>query len=156
MSIGAIILLIILGLILLFLEFFVIPGVTIAGIGGFICLAASVFASYYYHGVTIGNIILISTIILIILLIFISVKSKMWNKVMLKSNIEGKAIDVKQETAFHVGDHGKAVTRLAPIGKAIFNDKIVEAKSIGGFINENTEVEIIKIQNTNVVVKPLN
>ena len=156
MSIGAIILLIVLGIILLFLEFFVIPGFTISGIGGFLCLAASVFASYYYHGVTVGNIILVSTIILIFSLIFISVKSKVWNKVMLKSNIEGKAIDVKQETAFHIGDRGKTVTRLAPIGKAIFNDKIVEAKSIGVFIDENTEIEIIKIQNTNVVVKPLN
>jgi membrane-bound ClpP family serine protease len=45
---------------------------------------------------------------------------------------------------------------LAPIGKAMINDKMVEAKSITGFIDENTEIVIVKIQNTNVVVKPKN
>ena len=38
----------------------------------------------------------------------------------------------------------------------MFNDKIIEAKSFSGYIDENTEVEIIKIQNTNVIVKTLN
>ena len=75
---------------------------------------------------------------------------------MLDSNINGNVGDVKHDASFKVGDHGKTITRLAPIGKAMINDKIVEAKSITGFINENTEIEIVKIQNTNVVVKPLN
>ncbi len=155
MSIGAIVLLIILGIILLFLEFFIIPGITIAGIGGFLCLAGAIFAAYHNHGIAIGNIILLSTLALLIILVFVSFRSKIWNKVMLNSNIKGIATDVKHDTTFKIGDHGKAITRLAPIGKAIFNDKMVEAKSIAGFVDENSEIEIVKIQNTNVIVKPL-
>ena len=42
MTIFAIILLILLGLLLLLIEFVIIPGVTIAGIGGFLLLGTSV------------------------------------------------------------------------------------------------------------------
>jgi membrane-bound ClpP family serine protease len=156
MSIGAIIFLIILGMVLLFVEFLIIPGITIAGIGGFLCLAAGIFAAYYGHGVQVGNITLVSTLVVVVLSIGLVLKSKTWKKVMLESNINGVAGDVIDDTTFKVGDHGKTVTRLAPIGKAMINDKMVEAKSITGFIDENTEIVIVKIQNTNVVVKPKN
>ncbi|MBN2215627.1 MAG: NfeD family protein [Bacteroidales bacterium] len=156
MSIGAIIFLIILGIVLLLVEFLIVPGVTIAGIGGFLCLGAGVFAAYYGHGAQVGTITLVATLCIVILSIALVLKSRTWKKVMLDSNINGNVGDVKRDAVFKIGDHGKAITRLAPIGKAMFHDKIVEAKSITGFINENTEIEIVKIQNTNVVVKPLN
>ena len=156
MSIGAIVFLIILGIVLLLIEFLIIPGITIAGIGGFLCLAAGIFAAYYGHGVQVGNITLVSTLFVVILSIILVLKTKTWKKVMLESNIDGVVEDIKHDAAFKVGDHGKTITRLAPIGKAMINDKTVEAKSITGFIDENTEIEIVKIQNTNVVVKPLN
>ncbi|MBN2612593.1 MAG: NfeD family protein [Bacteroidales bacterium] len=155
MSIGAIILLLIVGIVLLMLEFLVIPGVTIAGIGGFLCLAGGIFAAYYTHGTATGNIVLLSTIATVVIFTVIGIKSKFWRKVMLESEIKGVVVDVKHDETFKIGDKGKAITRLAPIGKAMINNKIVEAKSIEGFVDENTEVEIIKVQNTNVVVKPL-
>ena len=54
MSIFAIILLILLGLLLLLIEFAVIPGVTIAGIGGFLLLAASVYIAFKELGTAAG------------------------------------------------------------------------------------------------------
>lgn len=155
MSTGAIILLIIIGIVLFVVEFLIIPGITIAGIGGFLCLGSAIFAAYYTHGVTYGNIVLLSTIIIIVIGAIVSVKTKVWKKVILESNVEGVAVDIKHDNFFKVGDHGMAITRLAPIGKAMFNDKLVEAKSIVGFLDENTEIEIVKIENNNVVVKPL-
>ena len=61
MSILSIVLLIILGFILLFIEFLIIPGITIAGIAAFLVLATAIFFGYYEHGVTTGNYILLST-----------------------------------------------------------------------------------------------
>ncbi len=156
MSVGAIIFLIILGIVLLLVEFLIIPGITIAGIGGFLCLAAGIFAAYYGHGVQVGNITLVSALVAVVLSFVVVFKSRTWKKIMLESNINGTVGDVKHDVSFKVGDRGKAITRLAPIGKAMINDKIVEAKSITGFVDENTEIEIVKIQNTNVVVKPIN
>ena len=154
MSVGAIIFLIILGIILLLVEFLIIPGITVAGIGGFLCIGAGIFAAYYGHGVQVGNITLFSTLGVIILTIAVVLKSRTWKKVMLDSNINGITGDIKHDANFKVGDRGRAITRLAPIGKAMINDKMVEAKSMTGFIDENTEIEIVKVQNTNVVVKP--
>ena len=52
MSILAIVLLILLGMILFLVEFFLVPGVTIAGIGGAILMGASVFMAFRTHGST--------------------------------------------------------------------------------------------------------
>lgn len=156
MSIGAIILLIILGIVLLLVEFLVIPGITIAGIGGFLCVAGGIIAAFYVHGIKVGTVILFSTLAIVIITGVIVFKSRTFRHMMLESNINGVVGNIKAENTFNVGDHGMTITRLAPIGKAMINDKMVEAKSMTGFIDENTEIEIVKIQNTNVIVKPLN
>ena len=54
MTIFAIILLIVLGLVLLLIEFAVIPGITVAGIGGFVLLALSVYIAFSEYGNGIG------------------------------------------------------------------------------------------------------
>src|SRR5690554_2641294 len=58
MTAFTIILLIFLGLLLLLIEFAVIPGVTIAGIGGFILLGLSVYIAFAEYGTGIGFITL--------------------------------------------------------------------------------------------------
>jgi len=63
MTIFAIILLIALGLVLLLIEFAVIPGITIAGIGGFLMLGASIYIAFLEYGTGAGFITL--TVILI-------------------------------------------------------------------------------------------
>ena len=73
------------------------------------------------------------------------------DKMALKKNIKSKAneLDMSQ---FKVGDHGVARTRLALIGEALINGQIVEVKSEGGFINENEEIEIIRISGDSLFV----
>jgi membrane-bound ClpP family serine protease len=155
MSPIAIALLILLGIILLLIEFLIIPGVTVAGIGGVLLIAGGVLAAYLKYGVMYGNITLAATILVLIIIFIVALRTRTWKKIALDTKIDSSVENIKKEGRFMVGERGKTVTRLAPIGKAIFNNKIIEAKSISGYINENTEVEIIKIQNTNVIVKPL-
>jgi membrane-bound ClpP family serine protease len=155
MSPIAIVLLIILGIILLLIEFLIIPGVTVAGIGGVLLIAGGILAAYFKYGIKYGNITLAGTILLLIIIFIVALRSRTWKKIALDSRIDSSVNNIKKEGRFTVGERGKTITRLAPIGKAMFNDKIIEAKSLSGYINENTEVEIIKIQNTNVIVKPL-
>jgi membrane-bound ClpP family serine protease len=50
----AIIAMILLGVVLLFLEVFVIPGITIAGIGGGILLVVGFFLSFREYGTWVG------------------------------------------------------------------------------------------------------
>lgn len=54
----------------------------------------------------------------------------------------------------HVKDAGETVTRLRPAGKARFGDAIVDVVSDGEFLDKGTKVTIIAIQGSRVVVKP--
>lgn len=155
MSILAIILLILLGLLLLLIEFAVIPGVTVAGIGGFVLLGASVYIAFVEFGTGIGFVTLTFVLIASPLLIYYFFKSKSGKKMILESSLLGKVeyIDTKKVA---VGDTGKTIGRLAPGGKAKVNGEVVEAQSVGGFVDHNTEIRVLKILTTKIIVEPVN
>jgi len=75
---------------------------------------------------------------------------------MLSRNIEGKVEVGLEEQKIKVGDTGKAMTRLNPVGKVMINDITVEAKSIKGFVDQHTKIEVVKVLTTQVIVKPIN
>ncbi|MFP4488825.1 MAG: nodulation efficiency protein D (NfeD), partial [Bacteroidales bacterium] len=64
-SLGVIIFLIILGILLFMVEFLIVPGITIAGIGGAVSIISGIVLSFFYHGPGTGLIVLICTMVLI-------------------------------------------------------------------------------------------
>ncbi len=155
MSIAAIILLIVLGIFLFVVEFLLVPGVTIAGIGGALLMVFAVYSAYTTHGPSVGNYTLLATLVLTIGGFAYALRAKTWKGLALSKNIEGKVeVGLEKETV-KVGDRGEALTRMAPIGKVLINDFIVEGKSQEGFLDEKTIVEVIKVLNTQIIVKPI-
>lgn len=73
----------------------------------------------------------------------------------LKSEIDGTVPKVEEEN-IKVGDTGVTITRLAPIGKIKINDIVVEGKSTGQLIDQQTEIEVIKILKNQIIVKSKN
>lgn len=155
MSILAIILLIVLGILLFVVEFLLIPGVTIAGIGGAILMAVAVYMSYKTHGNTVGNYTLIATLILTLGGFAYALRAKTWRKLMLNKDIDGRVEVGLENNTIKVGDRGEAITRMAPVGKVMINGLVVEGKSQRGFLDEHTPVEVIKVLNTQVIIKPI-
>ena len=155
MSILAIILLIILGLVLLLLEFVVLPGITIAGVGGFLLLAGSVFIAFAELGKVPGFITLAVVLILSPLMVYYFFKSRAGKKMILDSKIDSK-VENSTPGNFAVGDTGSTIGRLAPTGKIKINGEVVEAQSSGEYINEQTEIQIVKIHFNKIVVEPFN
>ncbi|MCT4586344.1 MAG: hypothetical protein N4A71_00835 [Carboxylicivirga sp.] len=153
MSALVIVLIILLGLFLFVLEFFVFPGVTFAGIGGLIFTAGGIFLAYHNYGSVHGNIALVSTLFVGILLLAFSFRSKTWNRLMLHSQIDGQ-VETVEENNIKVGDEGMAVTRLNPIGKVMVNGEMLEGKCPGHFIDENTIVIVKEVFKTYIIVKP--
>ncbi len=147
-----VIFLILLGLFLLFLEFFITPGMTVAGIGGVIFIVAGLSMVYKNYGAATGHIVLLSTIIFAIILFIISFKSGTWDRLMLKTTIKGQ-VETVETNSMHPGDSGITITRLNPIGKVKVNDEIVEAKCPGQFVDPNTEVVIKEVNKTQIIVK---
>ena len=154
MSIFAIILLILLGLVLLLIEFAVIPGVTIAGIGGFLLLIASVYIAFTELGKTAGFITLIVVMILAPAMVYYFFKSRTGKKMILEKNIDGK-VELINNKKIVVGDNGKTIGRLAPMGKVRVNGEVVEAQSTGAFIDHNTEIKVLKIVSNKIIVEPV-
>jgi membrane-bound ClpP family serine protease len=153
MSLIATVLIILAGIALLLIELLVIPGISIFGIAGFLCMIGGVLASYIYHGSTTGNITLIFTVVASVLTMLLAFRRKTWKKMGLAASIDSKIIAIEPDT-IKAGDTGKAITRLAPMGKVMVLDKICEAKSITGYIHENTEIVVIKISENQLIVKP--
>jgi len=156
MSILGIILLILLGVLLFLVEFFIIPGVTIAGIGGVVLFGLAVFIAYRSHGTAVGNYTLLATLLVSIAAFVIALRARTWKRFMLKTNIDSKVEVGLEDQKVKPGDRGETVTRLAPIGMVRVNDKTIEGKSIGGFLDPNTKVEVVKVLGTQIIVKPIN
>lgn len=154
MTILAIILLILLGLLLLLIEFAVIPGVTIAGIGGAALLITSVYIAFTGIGKVAGFITLAVVLIASPIMIYYFFKSRTGKKMILESEIDGKIENFNPEN-LKVGDIGKTIGRLAPMGKIKVNGEVVEAQSTGAFIDHQTEIRIIRIKSNQIIVEPI-
>ena len=152
---GIIIILIVLGILLFVIEFLLVPGVTIAGIGGLILTVLGVYKAFDNYGSNVGVWVLLGTIILSVFVIAMSLRARTWDRLMLKTNIKGTVDTDLTEDQVKPGDPGTTLTRLAPMGKILVNDLVREAKSTEGYIDEHTEIEIVAIEGTRISVKPV-
>ncbi|NOY35992.1 MAG: hypothetical protein GXO83_00275 [Chlorobi bacterium] len=155
MSIPIIILLIFLGIVLFLIEFLLVPGITVAGIGGGILLIGSIIMAYHYHGATVGNYVLLGTLVLSFITLYFALKSKTWKSIMLKTTVDGKVNVIADEKHnLKPGDTGETVSRLNPIGKVRIDGFFYEAKSLDKYIDQHTMVEVVKVLPSQIIVKP--
>lgn len=150
---SVIIILILLGILLFVIEFMLVPGITIAGIGGLVLTVLGVYKAYVDFGAVTGTWVLIGTIILSIFVIVFSLRSRTWKKFMLNTTSAGTVGEENTAGKISAGEVGKAVTRLAPIGKIMVNDQVWEAKSIEGYIDANSAIEIVSVDGTHITVR---
>lgn len=144
---------IVLGILLLLIEFFLLPGISIAGVGGAIFMVGGVIYSYIYLGSTAGNITLALSLILLALAFVWLLKSKSLQKIALTADIR-ETVDNSDLKSLQPGDTGITVSRLNPIGKVMINEVTVEGKSFDGeLIDEDTEIEVVRVESYNVTVK---
>ena len=149
---GLIISLIIIGLLLLFAEILLIPGVGIAGILGLVSLGGSCFYAFNQMGGTVGAIVTAVNVALVVGLSIYVLRAKTWKRLSLDTNIDSKAV---ADTGLAVGDRGMTVSRLAPMGSVRFDTELVEVKALEGFVDPEVEVEIVLMEDGKIYVKPV-
>ena len=155
--------LMVVAIVLILLEIFMLPGITVAGVGGFLFAAGGLFYAYSVS-TPIGNVTLavssddtanvtlaVSSLVFAASFIWL-LRSKSFNRVALKTDIDSKLVS-SRDLGIVPGDEGLTLSRLAPIGKARINGITVEAKSMDELIDENTPVEVIRVDGYNVIVK---
>lgn len=152
MTLTIIILFILIGLFLIWLEFFIVPGITVAGIGGAVLMLGGIAFAYNDLDRTTGHLVLISTMIALGILLTISLRSNTWKKTALKTNIDG-VIEGIDKDKIKAGDKGTTISRLAPMGKVMVNGEIIEGKSKLGYIDAKEDIVVIEVNSTNVMVE---
>lgn len=157
MSLGIIIFLVVLGLLLFLVEFMLLPGVTVAGIGGAISMTGAVVLAFYYHGNLVGFLVLGAVVLLIVITVMVMLKWGTWKKFMLTREIDGKVDLVRaEEGRVSNGDTGRTITRLNPMGKVMVNGEFYEARSLDKYVDQNVDIEVIKIEQNRLIVKQIN
>lgn|SRR5574344_1041262 len=144
---------IVIGVVLLILEAFVLPGFGIAGISGTILTIAGVVLIYMQYGNTIGHIATVTTLAGITLMIYLSVRSKSIDKIALNTQLDGTT-HTTLTGQVKVGDTGIAATRLNPTGKVKINSSTFDAQS-RTLIAAKSEIEVVRVESTYIIVKPI-
>ncbi len=168
------ILLFIIGLGLLMLEIFVVPGFGVTGVSGIILMAASFIFTMIFN---IGFNFSFSTPNLFIKYMFLVIAAgfagfflSLWlgkklisadtryGSLALKTRMDADKGYVAQDMqlAQYVGKQGIASTLLRPVGKVQIGDEFLDATSEVGFIEKGVEIEVTRFENAQLFVKKHN
>jgi len=152
MDILVVVVLCVLGIIMILVEIFLIPGVTFMAIIGSLFSIGGIYYAFSHLGARGGTVALVSTVLLIAIAFIFLIKSKALDSIALKTNIDstvtsGNTIQVKE------GEEGVTLSRLNPIGKVLVNQITMEGKSLGDYIDEDTEIVVVKVTPTQLIVK---
>ncbi|MBN1795633.1 MAG: hypothetical protein JW804_03080 [Sedimentisphaerales bacterium] len=171
------------GIVLLLVEFFVLPGFGIAGVAGIICLLAGLFGMLVKNrpdevpwpqsemdwnvfmdgalGLIIGTLLFIiaACVIARYLPKFTAFAGLSLIPAIAKKGDEYEvSMTAPQDAAgqgVRIGDVGEVVTKLRPAGRAKFGERIVDVLCEGEFIDTGVKVEIIRIKGNRVVVRTI-
>jgi len=175
------ILLVVIGMLLLMIEIFVLPGFGVAGFSGILCILAGLFGMLVknppdklpwpesvpaWNDFTWGVVGLASGFLGFVILALIL--TKYMPKFQFLSGLillptpakKGDEFEVSMTTSpesktiiVNEGDVGEVVSILRPTGKARFGDAIVDVVAEAEFLDKGTDIEIIEIHGNRVVVK---
>jgi len=156
------------GVALLFLEAFVIPGFGIAGIAGIICILTSFVLSLVGHigridftdllnAITLVGISFILGFVLVLPVLKFLPKSKTFRKLILdteEKTKEGFRSSPKEYEQF-LGKTGMAVSTLRPAGIGRFGNKRLDVVADGEFIEMDSQIKVVKVEGYKILVKKI-
>ncbi|MDZ4846146.1 MAG: hypothetical protein SH857_11420 [Chitinophagales bacterium] len=144
---------ILLGLLIIMVEIFFLPGTTLFGVVGGIILVGSIYLAFSEHGAKTGSIILGITTVACCILLYAGFKTYSSGKMALK-DVMGKT--EPDSLLVNVGDEGFTTSYLRPNGKASIKDNKVEVYSLGEYIESNKAIIVVKIAENKIFVKTKN
>ena len=157
------------GLVLIGLEVFVIPGFGIAGVGGLTLTIGSLIMmmlnndNFNFFFVDSGDILTAAATTLagmfggILLMFFGGIRltnSRAFRRMSLQSTqARTEGYVAKETTAALIGKQGKAFTILRPSGKIMIDDELYDAYTRGDYINRGEDVVVVSDEGSSLRVK---
>ena len=146
------------GLILIFMEIFVVPGFGITGAGGLIAMLVSLFLIFPDPGVAVQVIAL--SLLASIAIIMVGLKflpsSGVWSRIALGTS---ETVDMgyvaPTDRSHLMNKEGVAVSYCRPSGIVEVEGERVDAISEGGYIDRGASVKVVKVEGTRVIVREI-
>ena len=153
----------IVGVSLLLIELFVIPGFGIAGIAGIGLMLGSVFfvfrSAYKFETAmfTMSSAIILA-FVLAVGLSYLLPKTRAWNHLVLSAAMESSSgfhAAPREDFQMYVGKTGVALTPLRPAGTVRVDDTRLDVVTAGDFIVRDTPVKIINVEGSKIFVEAI-
>lgn len=142
---------VVLGIAFFVLEIFFLPGISIGGIVGTLFTGAAMWYAFVKIGTTAGwSVVVVSVVALLVAVVYF-IKGKPLDKMALNRELESDNLYNMSNVA--VGDRGRTLSRLAPMGKVLVNGEDYEAKVRNGFLDGGVDVVVVAIEGNVVVVE---
>jgi len=161
------ILIFIIGLILLLVEIFYVPGFGLIGILGIILMIGSILFSLIGEFPVISEneisnalIQLAASLTASVILLFVLWKFlpgiPIWGRLILSSaETQNEGFISNPDFSHLVGKKGKAISQLRPAGIALIDNKRYDVVTEGEFISKNDDIEVIKTIGSKIIVKKI-
>jgi membrane-bound serine protease (ClpP class) len=160
----------VLGIVMLIVEIFLIPGFGVVGISGIVLIVLSfilsmqgfVWPQYTWQwDIFKRNILVVVSsvavsVIAFAVLVSITPQVRLFSRLTLKtaqSTADGYTVQEEEDARRLVGKKGKALTILRPSGKAEIDGDILVVETDGEFIEKDAVVEIIEVSGNRIVVR---
>ncbi|HIE43716.1 MAG TPA: nodulation protein NfeD [Candidatus Omnitrophica bacterium] len=155
------------GLVLLILELFVIPGFGIAGISGIICLVAGVYLAFVAYPLpryswdvartkdalySIGISFIIVFGAFLISLRYMPKIKPLRRLILGYEEKASEGFSAPNPEILTAGKKGKSLTPLRPSGKALIDGRIVDVVTEGDFIPKNKDIKVVRVEGVRVIV----
>ena len=153
------------GVILLILEIFVIPGFGIVGALGIVLIISGLFLGLIsdfnlFNPEMLSTAVielaaaLLGSLLIMYILSKILPKTHMWNKLILKTNIDAKSgYAAKKEASNLVGKTGSVLTDLRPAGTIKLGKKRFDAVTAGEYIDKGAIIVVVNEEGSKIVVE---
>ena len=164
------IILFLLGVVLLVVEIFLIPGFGVTGISGIVLMIAALVLSRqefviprvpWQWDIFLRNLRnvgfgFVGSLVLLVVILRIFPRTPGLKRLILESNqdtMAGYTVQSLESSALLTGRRGKAITSLRPAGKAEFEGEVLVVETDGEFIEPGSQVEVIEVSGNRIVVR---
>ena len=144
------------GLALIAVEVYVVPGLNVVGILGILALIFAVGYAFNSNGLWGGLFTLSGTIVFGGGMLYAMSKSGAWEEFILATSmLPGNQLPEgsQDNRARHLGKTGAALTPLRPAGVAEIDGERVEVQTEGEFIAANSKIRVVAIDRRHIFVR---
>jgi membrane-bound ClpP family serine protease len=145
--------LLIVGIVLVVLEIVLLPGGIVGIIGGAV-MAVAIFLTFKNHGTTSGLLVSAIAAVVFVGTLIYGFKTNLWSKVALNDANTSRVFE-NDDIKVVVGDRGKTLSALRPIGNAEFNEIEIEVRTMGEYMDSGQFVKIVLIKENKIYVEKI-